>query len=150
MNAAELIARTVDLCRRMGRPFPAELRAYASDWARQRYDLGWCWDTVKSALRERRALWQVDVEVHRHYARMQAAKDARNRAAGEPLVTTPSPSREAWWDSGASDDVPSPSSVGDLPEDPDGLSPCPKPRQTYRTPPAALPKAHRHQGAQST
>src|SRR5260370_32346077 len=98
MNADELIDRAEGLCRALRRPFPTELKAYARDWQRQQYDLDWCWGMVKSALKERRALWQVEAEVHRHHARLQREKDAMDLKAGEALVTTPAPSRESWWD----------------------------------------------------
>jgi hypothetical protein len=78
MIANELTARALDLCRRVGRPFPAELRAYASGWQRQGYDLPWCWTRVKVALREGRSLWQVEAEVHRHHARLQSDRDAND------------------------------------------------------------------------
>jgi hypothetical protein len=94
MIASELITKALDLCRRLGRPFPTELRAHASDWQRQGYDIPWCWAPVKAAPGERRSLVQVEGEVHRHHARLRSEKDARDRAAGEPLATSPSLSRD--------------------------------------------------------
>jgi hypothetical protein len=135
MTANELIARAIDICRRSGRPFPTELKGYASDWQRQQYDLAWCWGTVQSALRQGRALCNVEAEVHRHHARLQAEKDARDLRAGEPSVTIPAPGREPWCDlQSTPDDVPSPASAGGFPDDPDGLLPCAEPRQTHPAP----------------
>jgi hypothetical protein len=98
MIANELTARALDLCRRVGRPFPAELRAYASDWQRQGYDLPWSWGMVKSALREGRAVWLVDVEVRRHHNQLQRDRDAKDLKAGEPLVATPKPDADRQRD----------------------------------------------------
>jgi len=102
MIALELIARAQDLCRVLRRPLPTELKAYASGWQRQRYDLAWCWGMVKSALKERRPLWQVEAEIHRHHARLQSEKDAKDRKAGEPLTPTPGAAQEAWWEAHSS------------------------------------------------
>ena len=135
MNATDLIARVQGLCRALGRPFPAEVKAYAWDWQRQRFDLDWCWGMVRNALRERRSLWQVEAEVRRHHARLQSEKDTRDLKAGEPLVTTLASGPEDWWVSqDALDDVPSPASAIGFPDDPDGLRQCAEPRQTHRAP----------------
>jgi hypothetical protein len=130
MNARELIARAQDLCSALGRPFPTEIKAYSWDWQRQRYDLGWCWGMLKCALRERRALWQIDVQVRRHHDQLQRHKDTRDLKAGEPLDTTPEPGLERWWDAESpQEDVQSSASVRN---DLDGVGPCEKPRQTLR------------------
>src|SRR5258708_21451601 len=122
MIANKLIARALDLCARTGRPLPTELKAYASDWQRQRYDLAWCWGTVKNALREGRAIWLVDVEVRRHYARLQASKDARDLKAGEPLGTAPAPDPEGWWDTHSPERaLPRSAMAGGSPDDPHAL-----------------------------
>jgi hypothetical protein len=142
MIANELIARALDLCHRIGRPFPAELRGYTSDWQRQGYDLPWCWARVKSALREGRALVQIEAEVHRHHARLQSEKDARERAAGEPLLARPTPGKERWWETGpeqVSDEdpqeyLPSPTSARGVTGCPSDDRPCAEPRQTLRPP----------------
>jgi hypothetical protein len=129
MNANELIVRAQDLCRAMRRPFPAEIKAFSRDWHRQCYDLEWAWGTLKGALKERRALWQVDVEVHRHHDQLQRDRDAQNVRAGEPM-------EERWWE------TQSPEQVSD--EDPQqpsptlamgvGDRPCAEPRQTHPAP----------------
>ena len=58
MTAHELIAEASELCRRLGRAFPAELRAYGSDWQRQGYDVRGRWLLVKRALVGRGAMCQ--------------------------------------------------------------------------------------------
>jgi hypothetical protein len=134
MNANELIVRAQALGRALGRSFPTELRAYASGWQRQGYDLPWCWYTVQSALRQGRALCNVEAEVHRHHARLQAEKDARDLKAGETLVTAPAPSREPWcYPQSSPEDAPSPASVDGPPDDPDGLRPCVERPQMHPT-----------------
>jgi hypothetical protein len=135
MTASELIARALDLCHRIGRPFPAELRAYASDWQRQGYDLPWCWAKVKGALREGRALVQIEAEVHRHHARLQSEKADRDCRAGEPVVATPTPDADRQRDfEGHQQAVPPPALARGTPDDPDALSAerHPAPRQPYR------------------
>jgi hypothetical protein len=135
MNANELIARAQGLCRALGRLFPTELKAYASDWQRQRYDLDWCWGMVRSALRERRSLWQVEAQVRRHHARLQSEKDSRDLKAGELMVTTLASGPEDWWVSqDALEDMSSPASAIGFPDGPDGLRPSAEPRQTCRAP----------------
>jgi hypothetical protein len=135
MMALELVAQAQALCRRRGLRCPSDLRQYAFQWQRERFDLEFCWRLVKPLLSSGRPLWQAEVEIRNHHTRLQSEKDARDLKAGEPLVATPAPSPEDWWDAqGALDDVPSPSSVGDLPEDPDGLRRCAEPRQTHRAP----------------
>jgi hypothetical protein len=89
MNANELIVRAEGLCRALRRPLPVEVKAYAWDWQRQRYDLAWCWAVVKSALKERRALWQVEVEVRRHHALLQAEQDRKQRDLCKPVLASP-------------------------------------------------------------
>jgi hypothetical protein len=135
MNANELIAQTQDLCRALGRPFPVEIKAYSWDWQRQRYELAWCWGIVKSALKLGRALWSIDQEIHRHYARRQAEKNAEDIEAGKPVPASSAPERERRWDPlGIPHDVPSPASVGGFPNDPDSLRSCAEPWQTHRAP----------------
>jgi hypothetical protein len=143
MNANELIIRAQDLCRAMGRPFPAEIKTGAWDWQRQRYDLAWCWGMVKSALKERRALWRVNAEVHRHHAHLQSERDAKGRKAGEPLETTPATGEERWWETQGPEQVsdedpqeylPSPTSAMGVTGGPGGDRPCAEPRQPLRPP----------------
>jgi hypothetical protein len=149
MNANELIVRAQGLCRAMGRPFPAEIKTGAWDWQRQQYDVAWCWGTVKCALKERRALWQVDVEVRRHHDQLQRDKDAKDLKAGEPLGTTPVPGGERWWGSQSPQQkVPSPASAGGILDDLDGRPMCAEQqrlptarRQPYRR--RSGTKAHR-------
>jgi hypothetical protein len=147
MNANDLIVRAQDLCRALGRSFPTEIKTSAWDWQRQQYDLAWCWGTVQSALRQGRALCNVEAEVHRHHARLQSEKDARDRKAGEPLRPPPGAGQEPWWETqrpeqdteSPQSDLPSPASTGGVPDDLDGVRPGvepqqvrPGPRQPYR------------------
>jgi hypothetical protein len=140
MNAKELIARAQALCRALGRPFPTEVKAYAWDWQRQRYDLAWCWGIVKSALKERRALWQTEVEVRRHHDQLQRDRDAKDLKAGEPLAPTPRAGQEPWWETPSPEqdtqspqqNLPSSASPGGVLDDLDGHRPCAEPRQTCR------------------
>ena len=139
MNANELIVRSQDLCRALGRSFPTELRAHASDWQRQSYDLPWCWARVKGALREGRPVWQVEAEVHRHHDQLQRARDAKGRKAGEPLETTPATGEERLWETGqqVSDEdpqQPSPTSAMGVTGGPAGDRPCAEREQTLRPP----------------
>jgi hypothetical protein len=135
MNANELIARAQALCRRRSIPVPSDLRQYAHQWQRERFDLDFCWRLVKPMMVSSRPLWQVEAEVRRHHARLQSEKDCRDRKAGEQLVTTLASGLEDWWVSqDASEDVPSPASAGGFPDDPDDFSPCAEPRQTHRAP----------------
>ena len=77
---------------------------------------------MKNALKEKRALWQVDVDVRRHHDQRQRDKDAQDRKAGEPLEPTPAAGQEPWWENpeeytwSPEEDVPSPASVGSLPD----------------------------------
>jgi hypothetical protein len=94
MTASELIARARDLCLRIKRTYPGELGAYACGWQREGFDLPWCWNAVRSALREGRAVSQVDAAVRSHYAGLQAAREARERALCRP-VAAPSTLRQS-------------------------------------------------------
>jgi hypothetical protein len=79
---------------------------------------------LKCALKERRALWQIDVQVRRHHDQLQRHKDTRDLKAGEPLETTPEPGLERWWDAESpQEDVQSSASVRN---DLDGVRPCEK------------------------
>jgi hypothetical protein len=139
MNANDLIARAEGLCRALRRPFPAEVKGYAWDWQRQRYDLDWCWGMAKSALKDRRALWQVDVEVRRHHDQLQRDKDAKDRKAGEPLAPTPGDGQDPWCETQSPEQDTQnphqylPSTVG-VPDDLDGARPCAEPLQARRAP----------------
>src|ERR1700726_2701386 len=113
MMAPELIERAQALCRRRGIRFPSDLRQYAHQWQREGFDLEFCWRHVKPLLSSNRPLWQAEVEVRRHHARLQSEKDSRDLKAGEPLVTTLASGPEDWWDShGALEDMSSPASAG--------------------------------------
>jgi hypothetical protein len=79
---------------------------------------------LKCALKERRALWQIDVQVRRHHDQLQRHKDTRDLKAGEPLETTPEPGLERWWDAESpQEDVQSSASVRN---DLDGVRRCEK------------------------
>jgi hypothetical protein len=96
---------------------------------------------VKGALREGRAVWQVEAEVHHHHARLQSEKDARDRAAGEPLETTPATGQERWWETQSPEQVsdedpqePSSTSAMGITGGPGGNRPCAESRQPLRPP----------------
>jgi hypothetical protein len=153
MNAKELVDRAQGFCRAMRRPFPTELKAYASGWQRQGYHLPWCWARVKGALREGRAVWQVETEVHRHHARLQSEKADRDRKAGDPLVASPTPDADRHWDSeGHRQAAVPPASAGGMRDDPDRLDDLPlcaeqaQPRATARRP---LPRDNQGETAAS-
>jgi hypothetical protein len=130
MMDQELIARAQTLCRHRGIRFPSDLRQYAHQWQRERFDLEFCWRLVKPMLALSRPIWQAEVEIRRHHDRLQRDRDARDVEAGEPLETTPEPSLQDWWDTeNPQEGVQSSASV---PDDPDWLRPCEKPRQTLR------------------
>jgi hypothetical protein len=144
MDTRELIDRAQGLCRAMRRPFPNELKAYASGWQRQGYDLPWCWARVNGALREGRAAWLIEAEVLRHHDRLQRARDAMERKAGEPLVATPTPDAVRHWGSeGHQQALPPSAATCGMPDEPNALSAerHPAPRQPYRK--RTGTKAHR-------
>lgn len=132
LTAHELVVQAQTLCRHRGIPFPTDLRQYAHQWEREQFDLELCWHRVKPLVSSGRPLWQAEVDIRDHHARLHRERAARDRAAGDPLATSPSPSREDGWDyQDASDDVPSTSACG-FPAEPDG--PHLHPRQTRRVP----------------
>src|SRR3984957_755053 len=94
MNANELIARAEDLCRHRRIRFPSDLRQYASQWQREDFDLRFCWHRVKPLLSAARPLWPAEVDIRNHHARLRDEKAARERAAGKPPVTSPTPDGE--------------------------------------------------------
>jgi hypothetical protein len=140
MTAFELIERAQALCRRRGIPFPSDLRQYAAQWQREQFNLEFCWRQVKPLLSSRLPLWQAEIEIRRHYARLRSETDAQDRKAGEPLEPTPAAGQEPWWESpeeyiwSPEEDVRSPASVGSLPDEPDDRLACVVPRQTLRPP----------------
>jgi hypothetical protein len=91
MMAHELIEWAQALCRHRGIRFPSDLRQYAHQWQRERFDLEFCWRHVKSLLSSNRPLWQAEVEIRRYHDRLQRDRDAEDVEAGEPLETTPEP-----------------------------------------------------------
>jgi hypothetical protein len=133
--AYELIERAQALCRHRGIRFPSDLRQYAHQWQRERFDLEFCWRVVKPKLTLSRPIWRAEVEIRRHHDRLQRDRDAQDLKAGEPLVTTLASGPEDWWDSqDALDDMSSLASAGGFPNDPDDFRPCTEPRQTQRAP----------------
>jgi hypothetical protein len=96
MMAQELIARAQTLRRHRGIPLPPDLRQYAYQWQRERFDLEFCWRQVKPMLSSSRPLWQAEVEIRRHHARLQSEKDTRDLKAGEPLAPAPGAGQEPW------------------------------------------------------
>ena len=136
----ELVARAQALCRALRRPFPPDLRQYASQWDRERFDAELCWQRVKPLLLSGRPLWQAEAEIRRHHAELRRARDDRDRQAGEPLAVSPTSDADRHWGSeGHLQVVPPPAA----PPDRDGLSaerhPAPRQRYSKRTD----TKAHR-------
>jgi hypothetical protein len=139
MMAQELIARAQTLRRHRGIPLPPDLRQYAYQWQRERFDLEFCWRQVKPMLSSSRPLWQAEVEIRRHHARLQSEKDTRDLKAGEPLAPIPGAGQEPWWETQSPEQetqnhhqyLPS---TDEVPDDLDGVRLCAEPRQTRRAP----------------
>jgi hypothetical protein len=144
MNAAELIARAETLCRYRRIPFPSDLRQYAHQWARERFDLERCWSLVRPLVSSGRPLWQAETEIRRHHDQLQRARDAEDRAAGDPSATTPAPAGERRWGSWAHRQAAlPPASTGSILDDPDGLDDLPLCAEQAQTRPTARRQPYR-------
>jgi hypothetical protein len=97
MIAKQLIANATNLCRRLRRSLPPELKSYATGWERNGFDIGWCWSLVKSALVENRAMWMVDAEIGKHFAHLQSVRDAKEAEKGRPLSSSLPPAPPNPW-----------------------------------------------------
>ena len=100
MIANDLITKASTLCRQLRRPFPVELKAYATGWQREGFELTWCWFQVKQALLECRAISLVEAPVRKHFADLQAVRDAKQREMGRPLALCSPIPRAGDWDIG--------------------------------------------------
>lgn len=143
MTALELIARARTLCRHRRIRFPSDLLQYASQWAREGFDLEFCWRLVKPLVSSGRPLWQAEIDIRRHHDQLQRDRDAQSLKAGEPLETTPATGEERWWETQSPEQVsdedpqeylPSPTSAMGVTGGPGGDRPCAAPRQTLRPP----------------
>ena len=144
MTAHELLARAQALCRALRRPFPADLRQYASQWGREGFDLEYCWQRVKPLLSSGRPLWQAEVDIRRHHDQLQRDRNAKDLKAGEPLVATPTPDADRQRDSeGHQQAAPPPASARGTPDDPGWPI-----RETAPSATPALSEARRHKGTQ--
>jgi hypothetical protein len=70
-------------------------------------------------LSSNRPLWQAEVEIRRHHARLRSETDTKDLKAGEPLVATHKPDADRQWDSEGHQQPPA--SACGTPDDPDGL-----------------------------
>jgi hypothetical protein len=140
MMAQELIELAQNLCRHRRIRFPSDLLQYAHQWAREQFDLEFCWGLVKPLVASSRPLWQAEAEIRRHHDQLQRARVAMGRKAGEP---TPATGEERWWETQGPEQVsdedsqeylPSPTSAIGVTGGPGGDRPCAEQRQTLRPP----------------